>query len=609
MSEKLQFQKRLYPEASPPFTVIIQDGRPKATIVVSREATEVERYAASEMQKYLKKISGATLPIKLEDEESAGNLIYIGVCDAVRDFRPPVTSRFRGANGFVIESGDGWIAIVGAEDLDTLYGVYAFMEKYLGVRWFMPGEIGEVIPKMKTVKVGEIHDKEKPDFAVRWIGSGEWALKNRMNVNVTVKGKKVGVNWKWSFHSFFYLIHPNQYFDVHPEFYSYVRGRRLRPKEPRNAQLCTSNPELIREVAKNIIDLFDKDPTIDILSLCPNDGGGFCECKSCTSLDDPNADWYGRYSRRLAIFNNQVAELVAEKHPDKIIKVGAYAMYLRYPKDKDYKPAENLAVQVCHTYACYNHPVNLSTCERNQKMFTEDLIKWAKAAKHLFIYEYYHKGAWAGLPWALVHVIREDIPYYLSIGAEGFYTQCKMGNFHTVGLNYYVAAKLIWDSGLDVDALLDDFYDKFYGKAAEPMKKYFERMERAFLDYNDHISPFGYKSVSIAAREIFTEDVLADCEKYIKEAERLADDKLTRERVRMARITLDYTKMVMKYLDQVAKAYRGVDLKDKVALEAAKKKARRIGMSLAEEIKKFLRDNDRSDLIEPFEKWFEKNLL
>ena len=587
---------------SRPFIVVVQDGKPNATIIMSRKATEVERYAASELQRYLEKISGAIPPIKSEGEGTTGYTIYIGACDAVHDLRPPVTSRFKGANGFVIESGDDWIAIVGAEDLDTVYGVYAFLEKYLGVRWFMPGEIGEVVPKMETVEVGKISDKEKPDFAIRWIGSGEWALRNRMNVNVAVKEETVGVNWKWSFHSFFYLIHPDKHFDKHPEFYSYVGGRRLCPTGPANAQLCTSNPELVREVAENIIEILDKDPAIDILSLCPNDGGGFCECKSCVALDEPGADWHARYSKRLAVFNNQVAELVAKKHPDKIIKVGAYAMYMRYPKDKCYKPAENLAVQACHTYACNNHPINLLTCERNQKLFTEDLIKWAKEAKHLLIYEYYHKAAWAELPWVQSHVIREDIPYYLSIGAEGFYTQCNMKNFHTIGLNYYVAAKLIWNSELDVDALLDDYYEKFYGKAAEPMKKYFERWEKAFVDYDDHLSPFGYKHVSIAAREIYTADVLADCERYLKEAEKLADEKITQERVHMARVTLDYTKMVMEYLNRIAEAYLGVDLKDKAAVEAAKKKAREVGKPLANKIKEFLKDNDRSYTISPFVK-------
>ena len=214
---------------SRPFIVVVQDGKPNATIIMSRKATEVERYAASELQRYLEKISGAIPPIKSEGEGTTGYTIYIGACDAVHDLRPPVTSRFKGANGFVIESGDDWIAIVGAEDLDTVYGVYAFLEKYLGVRWFMPGEIGEVVPKMETVEVGKISDKEKPDFAIRWIGSGEWALRNRMNVNVAVKEETVGVNWKWSFHSFFYLIHPDKHFDKHPEFYSYVGGRRLCP--------------------------------------------------------------------------------------------------------------------------------------------------------------------------------------------------------------------------------------------------------------------------------------------------------------------------------------------------------------------------------------------
>ena len=117
--------------------------------------------------------------------------------------------------------------------------------------------------------------------------------------------------------------------------------------------------ELIAEMAKNIIKLFDEEPDIDILSLAPQDGGGFCECDRCRALDEerpPKEAWHARYSNRLAVFNNAVAKRVAVKYPDKLIKVGAYAMYLRVPQDPDYRPAPNLAIQVCHTYALLIHP-------------------------------------------------------------------------------------------------------------------------------------------------------------------------------------------------------------------------------------------------------------
>ncbi len=39
---------------------------------------------------------------------------------------------------------------------------------------------------------------------------------------------------------------------------------------------------------------------------------------------------------------------------------------------------------------------------------------------------------------------------------------------------FYVQAKLAWDIGRDVDDILEEMYDKFYGPAAEPMAGYRE---------------------------------------------------------------------------------------------------------------------------------------
>ena len=181
-----------------------------------------------------------------------------------------------------------------------------------------------------------------------------------MNAAVSVKDKPVGPQWKWSYHTHFLLVPPEKYYEAHPEWFALVNGRRRQPESmhQQSRQLCTSNPELIEEMAANVIAFFDANPEIDILSLSPQDGGGFCECDACRALDETRPEdeaWHARYSSRLAVFNNEVARRVAKAYPDKLIKVGAYAMYCRVPLDPAYRPEPNLAIQICHTYSCNNH--------------------------------------------------------------------------------------------------------------------------------------------------------------------------------------------------------------------------------------------------------------
>ena len=131
------------------------------------------------------------------------------------------------------------------------------------------------------------------------------------------------------------------------------RASRTR-KDGHDSQLCTSNPEVIEKLAQGMVETLWADPTIEVISLTPNDGGGFCECKKCEALDGPPRGNFKRkpgqqtqpwsYSNRFAIMDNEVARRVAKVFPKVKIKVGAYAYYLSPPDIKDFRMEPNILV-------------------------------------------------------------------------------------------------------------------------------------------------------------------------------------------------------------------------------------------------------------------------
>jgi hypothetical protein len=591
MASPEEGRKEPFPPMRAPFYGLVEDGKAIAAVVLSAGAPQVEAYAAKEFLAYVKKITDVELPL-VQTPSVDTYSVYIGA--KARERLPEFDWGALGDEGFLLRSMPEGLLVAGASELGTLYGVYTLLERF-GVRWFVRGDVGEVIPTMSSLRVGTLDESQTPSFRYRWIERGAWALRNKMNVSVDVQGAPIGIQWKWSFHTHFYFISPEMYYDEHPEWFALVNGKRRRPKDKhqQSHQLCTSNQELIEEIAENVVALFNVEPEIDILSLAPQDGGGFCECAACRSLDEDRPDgeaWHARYANRLAVFNNTVARRVGERCPDKIIKVGAYAMYVRTPLDPGYRPEPNLAVQVCHTYSCNNHPVD-SDCFRQKKYFRKELDRWAEIADHLFIYEYYHKGMWGSMPYDQVHVIRHDLPYYHRIGVEGFYTQPAGNQWPACGLNHYIAAKLSWDAELDTDRLLADYYDKFFGKAAEPMRRYYEDLMAAFVDYDDCISPYGYKWPTFAMPEIFAPEVVAQLGDALAEAEQAAGSDIVRKRVRPIRARIDYLTRVLDYLSAVRAPFDGVDPDDKEALEAAHGKAKEIGEPLSRGIKKFCKAN------------------
>ncbi|MCB1234244.1 MAG: hypothetical protein KDM91_04155, partial [Verrucomicrobiae bacterium] len=113
----------------------------------------------------------------------------------------------------------------------------------LGVRWYLPGEIGEVIPEMKTIPLPRIDETVRPDFPVRRFNfrfgtvgadTARWAM--RLGVR-DPNGLQVA-------HGLATMTSRDEIFAKHPDWYALYGGKRhYEPGNSKN-QLCYSNPEL-----------------------------------------------------------------------------------------------------------------------------------------------------------------------------------------------------------------------------------------------------------------------------------------------------------------------------------------------------------------------------
>jgi hypothetical protein len=542
--------------ADGPRHVLVADGRARASIVLPEKPGDLESYAANELARYAKEITGVPLAIVNEPAEPAeptGYGIWLGRTRKAERAGLPLTEAKLGRDGYAAEADDRGLVIVGRCPLGTLFGVYDVVEREFGVRWCEPDELGEVVPAADTLSVGTFRREFKPSFDYRWVHSNEWSLKQRMNVHVEVEGKPVGVRWKWHFHTFAILIPPQEYFDEHPEWFPLVDGKRQKSSRPHShsTQLCTSNPEVVDKLTEGLLETLAADPTIEIITLSPNDGGGFCQCPNCVALDEPHRGWFARYSKRLAVLNEEIARRVAQRYPKVKIKVGAYAMYALPPEIEGYRPAENLIVQLCHIYFCHNHPVGSGRCEPgatyepsdnflpNQE-FRKLAETWSSLTDNLFIYEYYALGGWSRneMLWPMVHTMRRDIPWYRRIGVKGFYTQ--VGPWPRAPLNYYVAAKLAWNADLDVDWLIDDFCRKFFQRAAGPMQAYLLETEAA-MARNDHCISYGLRDgrATVLGPKIFDEATRERLQAHLDTAAAQAGTEPVRQRIAAVRDAFD----------------------------------------------------------------------
>ena len=127
-------------------------------IVIPQSATISEITAAAELSCYLERITGIKLPTVADSESEAEHEICIGYTN--RSCKDMFNTDALGLEGFVIEAFGEKLFIAGGKR-GVIYGVYTFLESYLGCRFYASD--CENIPYLgKEIPFPEVRDEQIP---------------------------------------------------------------------------------------------------------------------------------------------------------------------------------------------------------------------------------------------------------------------------------------------------------------------------------------------------------------------------------------------------------------------------------------------------------------
>lgn len=387
---------------------------------------------------------------------------------------------------------------------------------------------------------------EGGDLKYRWIGNNKWAARQGCNVNISPQDQRWGPSYFriWGrFHTISRLLPADDYYESHPEYFALVDGQR-EPDQP-----CLSNAAVQDIVAENLLEVVDGNPELNMLTLGLPDNRKFCECDRCTGIDEADVPADQTYSRRVLMFYKTVAKQVHAVYPEMPIRFGFYDVYAAPPAGADLP--KNCVPFICHFQKyCNNHPVASTDCAYNAR-FRDIIQRWSEAADTLFIYEYYYKVNWLGLPWPLVHAIKEDIAWYKENGVTGLYSQYHQDCLGSA-LNVYVAANLTKNMNADVEALVTRFCRNHFGPAWFIMRRYYLFLEQAMQSSGLHIPGRGFAFPH--APEVFTAEVLAKCDALLLQAQKHVRGSHYEEAVNKQMILMAYTKKCVRFLRQARQA-------------------------------------------------------
>lgn len=528
--------------ADAPPRALVVGGQPAATIVMRERPTVELRFAATVLQEYLRRMSGATLPMATDGAPVTGNRVLVGLSDACREAGLSAP-RDLGNDAYLLCSAGADIAIVGASDRGTVNGVVGLLDDHLGVRWYVPGDdLGTVVPQASEIVLPELNETRAPSFPMRWVGQGtDWAILNRQSCN----GESLPASFRIEpgiYHTQAALLPYAQYFPEHPQYFAF--GGRVRSTDPA-CKPCYSDPQGAAAIAGNLGRLFDADPQIDLLSFSPTDGQLWCGCDECLALDEPGVPRDQRMSRRSLHYYNAIAAALRRTHPQAQMLVGAYNVYTWPPRDRAMTADPMLSVVVTHyDDYCLAHPMNDPTCPRNQR-WVELLNAWDRLGTDLCYYEYYWKTSWLDAPWPIVHSIARDIPWLKQRGDIGLYTQFRTSNAWTLYPNYWIAARLLWDHTADADALFDQMCADLYGPAGPAVRQYYRVMENQMAASDQHFAGAFTKF----GQYVFTDQVLRQMRQSLDQAQAATSDPTIRARLAKLELSYEYTQRLVAFTD------------------------------------------------------------
>ena len=526
---------------------IARDGRAEAAIVVLRDAGKVADFAAKELKHFLRLAAQAefTVADSIPDE---GTVILLGDTaesrkrgmdvsalkrDGVRLLRSGRFVMIAGRDGkeYTIEDyadhveepphrGRGWRSREIKPEHGTLFAVYEFLERIVGVRWYYPGDLGTSVPETSTLSVGALDLTAAPHMVVRHMpGFGDWSIPGHTTwrmTDYTDMGVSRPESTRWAlrcrlsslFRPINHLPLPLRFFyryrKTNPEYFALKEdGTRdiYWGKDTKNGSLCYSNPAVIQQISEDAIAYFsgkkatelenapwnarwDSDRMQDIyFSLLPGDNYKGCHCERCQALTDDDAP-YGEYSPVVWNYVRQVAERVYERSPDKRLTMLAYSHFRQVPKDMKKLPP-NLLVGVTAV-----HLGNSADNSVMRRVFA-DVRKWSEYTEGpLFLWSYHiDRPQYDGIPQPRLWCAGRFYNELKDLNVDGVFLETLVSQGFQAHLDVYLNLRMMWEPALDAGKLIREYARRMYGAAANEVVEFLriaeDRWTTGVIRYDD----------------------------------------------------------------------------------------------------------------------------
>ena len=375
-----------------------------------------------------------------------------------------------------------------------VYGVYEFLERFAGMRFYFPGPLGTIVPRRGRLEVPYGVIDVRPDYAQRSNNmsfglNGDWygvasdvadreearRLHRLACARLRIAPRIPCCHGQNDFKIL------QRFGTTRPEYFALLKdasGRLFRDdatstRGGHKGQLCHTSgvwDEFYRDAVRR---LAAGERYIDVMA---QDGMQKCLCEKCRAAysKDPNDP---NYATEL-IWGNTVRmanRLAAEGRGGYVTQM-AYTPYKRIPP---FAVPSNVLVMVASRGPWAKSDAAALAREK------AGIRVWARALGHkVWLWTYpgkYNRNRHPNVPQMTPRAYGE---YYASLSDAifGAFAEGRTDKWIYNYLNYYVQSKTFWNVKTDVDALLDEHYRLMFGAAFGEMKAFYEALEDIWID-------------------------------------------------------------------------------------------------------------------------------
>ena len=570
---------------------IVVKGESQAIIVTSGNPTKTVNYAVKELVKHIKLATGVILDVVPESKTPVDvhTRIYIGV--TLESQKQGIDVNRLPRESFVMRSVENDLFILGfesdGEPLDpmnpncgTLFGVYEFLENYVGVRWLWPGELGTYVPRTKSILVSSVRQIEAPALLFRgmrnWgynipensrdaqLGFSPDIARNYHNeLKVLYRRHRLGgqdIKPPTGHNTIDWNVHGKE----HPNWFVLNRnGKRgnLKP-ESKNPQisLCVTNEELQDYIVE---EYWDGKST---LVLGPEDAPGRCICDKCRAWDgsqpktppwfatmmyeDGRGDvFYGQTSDRYARFWKVIREKAVKRNPDVLVSVS-------FLYENEFT-APITGVKLDNNF--FGQFVQWQDPHLRYFPMPNDAFDWIKeqwigwqntGIRMAYRPNYLHDGY--VMPHFETWQSGNFFKFAYEHGMEGTDFDMNTGQWAVQGLRLFMHLRLHSNPELEIDSIRQEYFDAF-GSASKSIERYFNYWEHYAttntLNFINNMEVRRYAKYPLEVQKAYPLNVFIPAveilDQALKESQSDTNSEFA-ERVKFLQVGLEHARLTIK---------------------------------------------------------------